>query len=175
MPLFTSPTVGASNGTWGTELNVCLAMVNDEFKRKTADESVTSDTTLQNDNDLVVPVVASSVYRVEWDLRTDGALAGDFKYAFTGPSGATMVWQSRGNLAADTANTAPIPVDVTAIGTTVTHGTIAAGTVSRVCGSGILVVSTTAGNLQLQWAQGTSSATATKALTHSWLRASRVA
>lgn len=176
MPLFTAPTVGSSNGTWGTELNVALALLNSEFKRKTANESVNTSTALQDDNDLVVPVVASGVYLLRWDLKIDGAVAGDFKYAFTGPASATMTWNSTGHAVGATAATDALGnQDATAIGTNITHGTIASGTSTHVSGNGILVVSATAGNLTLQWAQGTSSGTDTKVLIGSWLYSQRMA
>jgi len=175
-PAIVLPTPGGSSGTWGTTLNAALNQLNDYdvFKRKAVDESVTSSVTLQNDDDLVAAVVASATYLVEWDLRIDGATAGDFKYAWTGPAGATMRWVSLGHAVGDTTNVAQTTTDVAAIGTTVSHGTLGTGVSSHVHGSGILIVSTTAGSLQLQWAQDTSSGTATKALINSWLLARRV-
>ena len=86
-----------------------------------------------------------------------------------------MTWDSEGLDVADKANVAPRIRDAAAIGTNITLGTIASGTPSRIRGQGILVVSTTAGNLMLQWAQGTLSGTATKALTGSCLYAQWVA
>jgi hypothetical protein len=163
---------------WGTELNDALNQINgyDVFKRSAADESVVSSTVLQNDDDLVVSVVASATYLVQWHLRTDGATgAADLKYAFTGPAGATMVWSSLGLDVGAATNVAPISQDVLTLTTTINHGTIGVGTVAHVRGSGILVVSTTAGSLQTQWAQATANATATRVLANSWLWARRMA
>ena len=173
----TLPTDHGDNGTWGGVLNTAIGQVNgyDRFARKTADQSVTSNVTVASDSDLAVAVDASGVYVVLWSLVTDGAAAGDIRYSWSGPASATMLWESRGLAAGDTVNVAVASTDVAAIGTAVTHGTIASGTSSRVNGSGLLVVSATAGNLQLQWAQGTSSATATKVKAGSWLWARRVA
>ena len=170
------PSVGASRDTWGTTVNAALNQLNAYIVGawKTGTEAVTSSTTLQNDDNLVCSVVASGVYVAQWGLRMDGAAAGDFKYAFTGPAGATMTWESRGLAAADASNLAAITTDVAAIGTTVTHGCLGAGTTTRVAGSGLLVVSSTAGSLQLQWAQGTSSGTATNVFAGSWLKLERV-
>lgn len=172
----TKPSVGASRDTWGTTLNTALDQLNAYIVGawKTGTEAVTSSTTLQNDDNLVLAVVASAVYVVQWNLRMDGAAVGDFKYAFTGPAGATLVWESRGLAVADASNLAAITTDVAAIGTTVSHGTLATGTTTRVAGSGLLVMSSTAGNLQLQWAQATSSGTATNVFAGSWLKAERV-
>lgn len=171
------PTVGGDNGTWGTELNTALDLLNSITRGvvKTADESLTSNATLQNDDDLVLPVVASATYIVEWSLVTDGALAADFKYSFTGPASATMTWESVGILTTDTTATAARgATDNATIGTVQTHGTILAGTNSRIDGRGVLTVSTTAGSLQLQWAQNTSTASATRCRAGSWLRATRI-
>ncbi len=168
----TLPTIGASRDTWAATNHIAMNQMNTYIVGawKTGTEAVTSSTTLQNDDNLVCAVVASGVYVAQWRLRTDGATTGDLKYAFTGPSGATMTWESRGLAAADVANVAMVSTDVAAIGTTVTHGTLGAGTTLTVLGTGLLVVSVTAGNLQLQWAQGTSSGTATNVFAGSWLR-----
>jgi hypothetical protein len=171
----TKPTPGGSLDVWGTILNSALDQINEYglFAPKTADESVVSSITLQNDDHLVLAVLANREYLVDWSLRIDGATAGDFKYAFTGPAGATMVWESMGHGVADTTNVAQAVTDVAAIGTVVTHGTLGVGTTSRVRGGGRLIVGGTAGNLQLQWAQGTSSASATRVFANSWIRALR--
>lgn len=172
----TKPTVGASRDTWGATVNTALDQLNAYIVGawKTSTEAVTSSTALQNDDNLVLAVVASGVYVVRWGLRMDGAAAGDFKYAFTGPAGAAMTWESRGLAAADASNVAAITTDVAAIGTTVTHGCLGTGTTTRAAGTGLLIVSATAGNLTLQWAQGTSSGTATNLFAGSWITGERV-
>jgi hypothetical protein len=170
------PSVGASDGTWGTIANAAFNQLNAYIVgvRKTVDESVTSSTAVQDDNALAVAVAASCIYEVRWSLLVDGATAGDLKYAFTGPASATMVWESTGHAAADTTNVAQITTPIAAIGTTITHGTLGSGTDSRVNGRGLLVVAATPGTLQLQWAQGTSSGTATKVKAASYLVATRI-
>lgn len=172
----TLPTPGGSLDTWGTILNTAINSLNaaDQFKRKTVLEPITSNTVVQDDDELFVPVLSNGIYKVDWSFRVDGATAGDFKYAFTGPAGAIMTWDSLGHDAADTTNVAPRQIDVAAIGTTIIHGTLGAGVISRVKGSGLLTVSSTAGDLKLQWAQGTSSATATNMNVGSWLLARQV-
>lgn len=172
----TKPTVGASRDSWGSTLNTALDQLNAYCVGawRTSTRAVTSNATVADDTSLVCAVVANGVYVVNWGLRMDGATAGDFKYAFTGPSGATMTWESRGLAAADASNLAAITTDVAAIGTTVTHGTLGTGTTTRVLGSGLLICSTTAGNLTLQWSQGTSSVTATNLFAGSWLKLERV-
>jgi hypothetical protein len=172
-PTLTLPTPGGSLDTWGTTLNTAANQINDydSFKRKTVDESRTSTTTLEDDDDLFTSVVANGIYLAQWDLRVDGATAGDFKYAWTGPAGATMLWTSLGH---DTAGVFGAGVDGTAIGTAIAHGTLGSGTPSHIWGSGTLVVSSTAGTFRMQFAQNASSATATKALAGSWLWVRRV-
>lgn len=176
-PVLTLPTVGGSSNTWGTTVNTALNQLNgyDVFARKTADQSVTSSITKVDDTHLSGSVLANGVYIVRWSLRTDGATAGDLRYAFVGPGAATMAWESAGLAAADATNVAPSITDVAAIGTDAVHGTIGTGSTTRVDGSGLLLVSSTAGTFKLQWAQGTSSATATRVLTGSWMFARQVA
>ena len=54
---------------------------------KTATESVTSSTTLQDDDELVVTVEANTKYRVELLLLYDGNAAGDIQVKLVAPSG----------------------------------------------------------------------------------------
>jgi hypothetical protein len=57
--------------------------------------------------------------------------------------------------------------------TTTVMGTIASGTSSAVHVAGIIRVGATGGTFKLQWAQGTSSATATRVFVNSFLRCTR--
>src|SRR4249920_313896 len=71
-----------------TDFNVWLTNVIAVVKPSL--ESVTSSTTLQDDNDLFLPGAINSTYWVEGLLITDGASGGDIKVAFQGPAGSSI-------------------------------------------------------------------------------------
>jgi hypothetical protein len=178
----TKPTVNGDNGTWGATLNAALDQVNDydRFAYKTADESLTSSTTLQDDDHLLVPL-AVGTYVVQAAYRVSGAAAGDVKigWAFSGtatgyregvgPSVATAdvlaaavaqpVRAATAGTGSDFATAVPYGVDGT--------------NYSAVLESAVMVV-TVAGTLKVQWAQNASSATATIVRQGSSLWARRV-
>lgn len=147
------------------------------FARKTADVSVTSNQTLADDADLHFPLVASAVYEFELVLTYDGPAAGDIQVAFTVPSGSTIVWRSLGfnNSTAGVTNVGINSVVVTASGTSTSCGAVAIGTKTTFGARGIVRVGATAGNLMTQWAQLTSTGTATTVFTDSYLTGRRVA
>lgn len=145
------------------------------FVRKTADESVTSSTTLQNDDHLVLALVAGTTYLLTGMLIYDASTAGDFKLAFTVPAGVTINWTAAGFRVADTtASGGGSPTVQTGSGTTKNVGGIGAGSKGAAVLNGLIRVGTTAGNLQLQWAQDVSDATATTVYTDSFLRLIKV-
>jgi len=126
--------------------------------RKSADQSVTSSTTLVNDTHLKFAVAANETYIFQLWLFTyaaDGTP--DIKVTCAGPSGSTVLWSSSQvifNAAAATTltsvNTSGVSADlfVDANNRAIQlYGTIANGA--------------TAGDLQFQWAQNTSSANST--------------
>lgn len=131
--------------------------------RKTADESVTSSTVMQSDDQLVVALDANSYYAIRAVITYDSPAAGDFKFQFTVPSGATgrkFALYSAVN-ATSCASTAQNSWG-DAIGDAVTGiGAPAAGAPCDVVIDGYVITSGTSGNLTLQWAQDTSDATAT--------------
>lgn len=143
-----------SNDVWGQQINTAISQINDDLLavRKSADETINS-TTLQNDDHLLLPVAANATYLMEWWFRMDGPAANDFKYSWTGPAGAAMVWSSLGLDLAAASNVAPISQDAPTLATVIQHGCIAAGTFSHVIGRGYLTTAGTAGTLQMQWAQ----------------------
>src|SRR6266699_774767 len=59
---------------------------------KPADTSRTSNTTLADDPDLIVPVAASTTYNIHGQVFYDGAANTDMKFTFTIPAGATGVY-----------------------------------------------------------------------------------
>ncbi|MBK3576118.1 hypothetical protein JHN63_20305 [Streptomyces sp. MBT65] len=124
---------------------------------KAADTSRTSTATVAADTHLILPVVASATYIVEavvvW---TNGG--GGFRADWSAPTGATMVWTDNDGVGAPD------------LGTDLTFS-VTTGTTFQ----GALIVSTTAGNLTLRWAQNASNTAATVLLAGSYLKLERVA
>lgn len=123
--------------------------------RKTSDETVNNSATFQDDNELFLSVEASTSYRVHLQLVYQSNATPDFKYQFTAPSGATFpVWtflgKGGGVLVHDIAGSS---------GGVVGLDGNAANTAFEAWG--ILVVSSTAGTLRVQWAQNTANASDT--------------
>lgn len=130
--------------------------------RKSADESVVSSITLQNDDHLTFAIGASETWIVEFVLFTNAPAAPDIKVALTAPAGATCVvgagdWA---NISAGSGNAGCGTAIAVTSGSPIEKMVVVAGTV---------VNSTTAGNITLQWAQNTSSATATTVRTGSYV------
>lgn len=128
---------------------------------KSADETVTSSTTFQNDDHLLVSVLANSQYFVEFFLIYDAIQAADIKIQWTAPAGATFDWTHGGLGTSATATSGSVSRNYRTISDIGTIGGPAAGagTNAVIPGEGRLVTSGTAGTFRLQWAQNTSSAT----------------
>jgi len=160
----TLPTPGdpVSNDAYGPIVNAAINQINDDLLaiRKSADQALNT-ITLTNDTHLLLPVAANATYLMEWWFRMDGPAANDFKYSFTGPAGAAMVWSSLGLDLAAATNVAPISQDAPTLATVIQHGCVAAGTFTHVRGRGYLTTAGTAGNLQMQWAQVVAAASTT--------------
>jgi hypothetical protein len=126
---------------------------------KGSDETVTSSTTLQNDNELFASLDANATYIFILYLAFEGNTqgSGDLKTGWTLPSGATMRFgaphiNSTGSTVLDTTYTeSSFPTSRTNT-STVLLGMTETGTVT---------VGNTAGTMQLQWAQNTSNGTGT--------------
>src|SRR5262245_16822418 len=141
--------------------------------RRTTSQSVTSSTAFVNDDTLLIPLAASEKYLFECQLFYDGSTAGDIKVAWTVPSGATGGW---GVLGSDVTTVTSVNVaSFAAFGdaNTTSLGCQGSGTVVNALIQGTVVNSTNAGNLQLRWAQATSSGTSTRTLTYSYIIAWR--
>jgi len=133
---------------------------------KGSDESVTSSATLQNDDALFLAVAANTSWLFDCYLDYQGGTLGssDIKWTWAAPSGATLVY---GLSQLDTSGNNEASVSY-AGSATVTAGTNGASLRSaRMYGS--LIVGSTAGTLQLKWAQNTSSGTATTVHAQSYL------
>lgn len=142
------------------------------YKVKSANESVTSSTVLQNDDQLFVSVAANASYILDCWFQYTAAAAGGLKLDWSVPSGAacstTNFGVNFGGVLTD------YNVVVTAAGSTRSVG--GNGAVVMSCQPrGYVTVGSTSGNVQLRWAQDTSNGTATTILTGSYLRLVRVA
>ncbi len=128
---------------------------------KSADETVNGSDVMQDDDHLVLPVLANEVwaFRAVW-LVSSGSTP-DFKYQFTYPSGATISWFDAHW------NDDRYDADVTNANTS--------GGKDVITLTGTIFISSTPGNIQLQWAQNTSNASDTKVLKGSHIIAHRLA
>lgn len=133
---------------------------------KPTDQPLTSSTAMQNDTALFLPVVAGATYDFCCYLDFEGGTAGasDLKWTWALPSGATMRYAS-GHV-----NTGSFVFTSYTGASTVVASSAGAGVIQAVTMEGTLVTAGTAGNIQLQWAQNTSSATATIVHAQSKLR-----
>jgi hypothetical protein len=124
--------------------------------RKTADESVVSSTAFQDDDHLILPVLANEVWQFELTLLTTGLFG--FKGQLTSPGGTiagTFYGLDESAALAMTSISGSSPSATwtqRADSTTIPRVGVVTGVFSN-GGSG--------GNLRLQWAQGTSGATPT--------------
>lgn len=138
---------------------------------KTADESVTSSTTLQNDDALFLELAANTTYQVILQLAYNGGTQGssDLKLAWSAPSGATArfaaFWRDTSG-----ANHQGV-TDLTTVSALGTNGT--SNDYSLLL-TGTIITGSAGGTLQVQWAQNTSSATPTTVRANSSLTATQL-
>lgn len=168
----TKPTFIAGDVPTAAQVNGWF--VNTLYAVKTANESVTSNVTPQDDDHLTLSVEANASYLVQALFKFDGATAGDFRWKFVGPAGATYDGINSG-LTNAAATTADDHAPYTPINTDNNHGALGAGTAVAASSTGLLIVAGTAGNFKVQWAQSFSSATATILQAGSFILLKRVA
>lgn len=134
---------------------------------KSADQSVTSSTTLVNDTNLTLPIAANATYILEVQGVFTAASGGDIKIGWaTLPAGASLIW----TVPAVAAGTGSV-----FSATSVDSWTGSNATVKSFWYRGQLTTAGTAGNVQLQFAQVTNNATPTVLKVGSWIKLERVA
>lgn len=137
---------------------------------KSSSTPVTANTVLAADPHLTTSLPPSSTFRFRFIVVYDADTAGDFQWGLTGPSGATAVVSAFGLPSSATGNTGSMKVSASSsITFTDTYGGAGVGTKVRTEIEGTVTTSTTAGAFALQWAQGTSSASATTVYAGSFL------
>jgi len=77
--------VGIGTTSPGAELDISGTIVTDNYVYKAADETVTSSTTLQDDDHLKFTMKANTIYQFEFVLLREQRGSPDFKGAFAGP------------------------------------------------------------------------------------------
>jgi hypothetical protein len=162
-------------GTWtnGNQLgatDVNSKIMQSLFITKTTDESVTSSTTMQNDNVILFTTITNSTYFIKAYIMVDGHDgatggsgtdgAGGIEYGWYGPTNATFNWTSnaitddtnaRGNVSRIRHTMGSLP-DMMTIGT---------GNYMIIPVEGILQTTDTGGTFGFRWTQATSNATPT--------------
>ena len=151
-----------------------LAGLQTVLLRKSSDESITSDSTLSDDDTLVLTVAANEVWVGRFAFSAMSTSTPGFKYAFTFPSSATFLGLG------DATSVGSLPTirnqsKAHILSTSGTAAAIALATSDYVINVDFsLSVSTTAGTLNLQWAQNTSDAQTTVVKAGSFMIAHRI-
>jgi hypothetical protein len=132
---------------------------------KSANESITSNTTIQSDNQLVTVLQAGGTYWVRASLIVSGDVAGDFKMAWDPYVGTGVLTSATRACIGPTPGTTNVANGSmrcqTGLGlnTEVSYGTVT-GSYSYI-EEDLYVTAAITTSLRIQWAQSTSSATAT--------------
>ena len=126
---------------------------------KTVNEVVNGSTTYQDDDELFIPVLANERWVIDAHILVDSGTTPDMKFKWTVPSGTVINWE-RVHLGG-----APL----LAAGERVESGA-GVGTVRLLEYRLIVNVGSTAGNIQLQWAQNVSDASNTTVFAGSVLK-----
>jgi hypothetical protein len=145
--------------------------------RKTADETRSATTTLADDTHLVFAAEANAVYTMAGWIKFFADPTPDIKIQFSVPSGCLGEWgwlmPGSGTGAAGTGGYS-IRTETNDVSSFRTgYGTSDTSQFTPM--AGLFRMSTTAGNIALQWAQNTSSATVTGLYTDSFLTFQRIA
>jgi hypothetical protein len=122
---------------------------------KTADQTVTNNSTLQDDAELLLPVVANATYEMNALVIYSGTTAGDCKIAWTAPAGSALDWVSGG---LDPAVGAAAVVgsrnfEIRALTDFAQSGGTGAGNKLAIVPSGTLYTGGSAGTFRMQFAQ----------------------
>ncbi len=163
-----------TNAFWKCENGVQTRMDGEVIIRKTADEFLNANVTLQNDDHLVFAALANGIYSIRAFIVYDSSTTADFQYGWTLPAGATGL---KAGTNAPTNTTACSGTTVTGVYNSITQtnnsvggaGTGTANSCAFVIDATVFI-SSTPGNVQFRWAQAVSDATDTYVRTGSWMQ-----
>ncbi|HEY9418128.1 MAG TPA: hypothetical protein VIQ30_25490 [Pseudonocardia sp.] len=151
-----------------------------QFVRKTADEAVTSNATVQWDEDLTFTAAASTRYLVEvtlWVSVAGGNSTTDFRAGWSMPTGANATF---GGIGPDPAIASGSAVgsgnwgaQVGASTATLTYGLYTAGT-TMITIKGMVTNGANTGTVRFAWSQANSSVNAVTVLANSYMKINKV-
>lgn len=137
------------------------------YARSTANVDTASDATVNDDTELFVPLSISRTYLWNAVIPLSSPTTSLLRFTWTVPAGATGEYHASSvGLALDTAQVAYA---------TETTTTTTSGSTRMVQMAGVVVMSSTSGNLLFRWAQSVSNATATRRGSGGYLIARRIA
>lgn len=140
---------------------------------KSTDKTANANTTLSDDPQLSIAVLAATTYLFEALLIWSSGTTPDAKFGLTVPAGCTWQLAPFGIPAAGTATAGSLETAIfTASG--IPLGGVAAGTKTAALVTGVVFVAGTAGSVTVSWAQNSSNASNTVLYTGSWLQLTRV-
>jgi len=141
--------------------------------RKPSDESLSSNTTFQPDNDLILPVAANEIWEMFWLIRMVCGATGDLKMQWTFPTNGRVHMQFLGQQVGGTIAVQQVSNTTSPTGTVTMDNIDADGQVG--VAHGLYIGGSNAGSVTLEWAQNASDATATTVQANSLLRAVKLA
>lgn len=177
---FTAPTTRSTNflvtaAIWNAEhVDNFNTAVQHLVVRKTSDQSVTSSIVCVNDTALVMAIAANEIWKFHFGLVYTAATTGDLRVTFTFPASGEIV---AGSVYPDNTDVLSF-IQYTGTTTPATEKRYAGfgATVKAYLSiDGVFINAGSAGNLQLQFAQGTSDAAATTIRANSTLWAVKLA
>jgi hypothetical protein len=160
----TIPSAGAR--IYASTLSSLITELRPVTARKTVDETVNNSATLQNDDELFVAVEASLTYDFEAEIFYNSGTTPDFKFGWTFPAGLTMTYSVYAAGGAVFLGYSEIQTSVPVID--------GQGAAVAALLKGTVIVFSTAGTLQLQWAQNTANASNTVVAAGSYIRLRRI-
>lgn len=147
--------------------------------RSTATSTITTDATLTDDDVLLFPVKANTKYIVEGFILATAANANmDVKYGWSVPAGTVMDWGASHGSGANIAGYGASIAATARVEMLTEAESIIVGTLNGTSGAhllGYIETSSTAGNVVLQWAQGSSDGGTLAIAKGSALRVTRLA
>lgn len=157
-----------------------------QTKRRTTDATKTNTITPATDSQITFTIDANAVYAIDGYVKYAGA--NDFLMGWTYPTGSLGEWQGLGNGTSVVSGTNTngtqqdiistwgytVRTESTDIANTRTYGGVGT-TAFGIQVRGLIRIGSTGGTFALQWAQGTSGATATTLYTDSYIRIEKVA